>query len=91
MGKEQARANAAVEKALSSFSVKELEEIQTSDLPVKGGAMRLQVSCPTIGAWATSLLTLALHPTLPSTARPSRRRTSLSMAAPGRCTSSCLS
>ena len=55
MGKEQARANAAVEKALSSFSVKELEEIQTSDLPVKGGAMRLQVSCPTIGAWATSL------------------------------------
>ena len=29
MGKEQARANAAVEKALSSFSVKELEEIQS--------------------------------------------------------------
>lgn len=59
MGKEQARANAAVEKALSSFSVKELEEIQTSDLPVKGGAMRLQVSCPNHHRCAaTSLLTL---------------------------------
>jgi hypothetical protein len=42
MGKEQARANAAVEKTLSSFSEKELEGIQRSDIQVKGGAMRLQ-------------------------------------------------
>ena len=42
MCKVQARANVSVEKALSVFSVDQLEEVQTSDLPVKGGAMRLQ-------------------------------------------------
>jgi len=40
--KEQVRANAAVEKALSGLTEEQLEEIQTSDLPVKRGAMRLQ-------------------------------------------------